>query len=165
MSALFEVEDLVVRYGQAVAVDGVSLRVARGERVALIGPNGAGKTSLLNAACGVIRPASGRVRVEGDDVTGATPAALVRRGVTQVPEGRHVFASLPVEANLQVGAYGRSSASTFSARHCGTSGDGPTSVNGSNASTPCFRSCASCASAQPDAPPEASSRWWRSGGR
>jgi branched-chain amino acid transport system ATP-binding protein len=107
VSALFEVEDLVVRHGEAVAVDGVSLRVARGERVALIGPNGAGKTSLLNAGCGVIRPASGRVRVEGDDVTGATPAALVRRGVTQVPEGRHVFATLPVEANLQVGAYGR----------------------------------------------------------
>jgi branched-chain amino acid transport system ATP-binding protein len=107
VSALFEVEDLVVRYGEAVAVDGVSLRVERGERVALIGPNGAGKTSLLNAGCGVIRPASGRVRVDGDDVTGATPAALVRRGVTQVPEGRHVFASLPVEANLKVGAYGR----------------------------------------------------------
>jgi branched-chain amino acid transport system ATP-binding protein len=107
VSALFEVEDLVVRYGEAVAVDGVSLRVERGERVALIGPNGAGKTSLLNAGCGVIRPASGRVRVDGDDVTGATPATLVRRGVTQVPEGRHVFASLPVEANLQVGAYGR----------------------------------------------------------
>ena len=107
MSALFEVERLVVRYGEAVAVDGISLRVDRGERVALIGPNGAGKTSLLNAGCGVIRPASGRVRVDGDDLTGATPAVLVRRGVTQVPEGRHVFASLPVEANLQVGAYGR----------------------------------------------------------
>jgi branched-chain amino acid transport system ATP-binding protein len=107
VSALFEVERLVVRYGEAVAVDGISLRVDRGERVALIGPNGAGKTSLLNAGCGVIRPASGRVRVDGDDLTGATPAVLVRRGVTQVPEGRHVFASLPVEANLQVGAYGR----------------------------------------------------------
>ena len=107
MSALFEIERLVVRYGEAVAVDGISLRVDHGERVALIGPNGAGKTSLLNAGCGVIRPASGRVRVDGDDVTGATPAVLVRRGVTQVPEGRHVFASLPVEANLQVGAYGR----------------------------------------------------------
>jgi branched-chain amino acid transport system ATP-binding protein len=107
VSALFEIERLVVRYGEAVAVDGISLRVDHGERVALIGPNGAGKTSLLNAGCGVIRPASGRVRVDGDDVTGATPAVLVRRGVTQVPEGRHVFASLPVEANLQVGAYGR----------------------------------------------------------
>jgi branched-chain amino acid transport system ATP-binding protein len=107
VSAALEVEALVVRYGQAVAVDGVSLRVGSGERVALIGPNGAGKSSLLNAACGVIRPASGRVRVYGEDLTGSTPAALVQRGLSQVPEGRHVFASLPVEANLQLGAYGR----------------------------------------------------------
>jgi branched-chain amino acid transport system ATP-binding protein len=104
---LLELEDLVVRYGEAVAVDGVSLRVGTRERVALIGPNGAGKTSLLNAACGVIRPAGGRVRIDGDDITGATPAAVVRRGVSQVPEGRHVFVTLPVEANLLLGAYGR----------------------------------------------------------
>ncbi len=104
---LLDVHDVVVRYGAAVAVDGVSLTVGSRERVALIGPNGAGKTSVLNAACGVIRPASGRVRVEGHDVTGATPATLVRRGVSQVPEGRHVFATLPVEANLLLGAYGR----------------------------------------------------------
>jgi branched-chain amino acid transport system ATP-binding protein len=107
VTALLELDGLVVRYGEAVAVDRVSLHVGAGERVALIGPNGAGKSSLLNAACGVVRPAGGRVRVDGDDVTGATPAVLVRRGVSQVPEGRHVFASLPVEANLQLGAYGR----------------------------------------------------------
>jgi branched-chain amino acid transport system ATP-binding protein len=104
---LLDIRDLVVRYGQAVAVDGVSLEVGTRERVALIGPNGAGKSSLLNAACGVVRPASGRVRIEGDDVTGATPAAVVRRGISQVPEGRHVFTTLPVEANLLLGAYGR----------------------------------------------------------
>ena len=107
MTALLEVEDLVVRYGQAIAVDGVSLQVGPRERVALIGPNGAGKSSLLNAVCGVVRPASGRVRINGDDITGSTPAVVVRRGVSQVPEGRHVFATLPVEANLQLGAYGR----------------------------------------------------------
>jgi branched-chain amino acid transport system ATP-binding protein len=107
VTPLLELDGLVVRYGQAVAVDEVSLRVEAGERVALIGPNGAGKSSLLNAACGVMRPASGRVRVDGEDVTGSTPATLVRRGVSQVPEGRHVFASLPVEANLLLGAYGR----------------------------------------------------------
>jgi branched-chain amino acid transport system ATP-binding protein len=107
VTALLEVEELVVRYGEAVAVDTVSLRVDHGERVALIGPNGAGKSSLLNAACGIVRPSSGRIRVDGDDVTGAVPAVLVRRGVSQVPEGRHVFASLPVEANLLLGAYGR----------------------------------------------------------
>ena len=104
---LLELEKLVVRYGEAVAVDGVSLRVGPRERVALIGPNGAGKTSVLNAVCGVIKPADGRVRIDGDDLTGATPAAVVRLGVSQVPEGRHVFSTLPVEANLLLGAYGR----------------------------------------------------------
>jgi branched-chain amino acid transport system ATP-binding protein len=104
---LLELDDVTVRYGEAVAVDGVSLSVAARERVALIGPNGAGKTSLLNAACGVVRPAAGRVRIDDEDVTGTTPAAVVRRGISQVPEGRHVFATLPVEANLLLGAYGR----------------------------------------------------------
>jgi branched-chain amino acid transport system ATP-binding protein len=104
---LLELENVSVRYGQAVAVDGASLVVAARERVALIGPNGAGKTSLLNAACGVVRPASGHVRIDGEDVTGRAPAAVVRRGVSQVPEGRHVFSTLPVEANLLLGAYGR----------------------------------------------------------
>ena len=104
---LLQLDDVVVKYGQAVAVDGVSLSVGARERVALIGPNGAGKTSVLNAACGVVRPASGRLRVDGDDVTGGTPATVVRRGISQVPEGRHVFATLPVEANLLLGAYGR----------------------------------------------------------
>jgi branched-chain amino acid transport system ATP-binding protein len=104
---LLEVDRLVVRYGRAVAVDGVSLELAEGERVALIGPNGAGKSSLLNAVCGLVKPATGRVRVSGRDVTGAAPGEIVRLGVTQVPEGRQVFPTLPVEANLLLGAYGR----------------------------------------------------------
>jgi branched-chain amino acid transport system ATP-binding protein len=104
---LLDVDRLVVRYGPAVAVDGVSIDLAEGERVALIGPNGAGKSSLLNAVCGLVKPAAGRVRISGRDVTGAAPGELVRLGVTQVPEGRQVFPSLPVEANLLLGAYGR----------------------------------------------------------
>ena len=108
MTALIDVSDLVVRYGPAVALDGVSLTVGPGERVALVGANGAGKSSLLNAICGVVRPAAGKVRVAGDDVTGRTPNHVVRRGLTQVPEGRQVFPSLPVEANLLLGAFGRS---------------------------------------------------------
>ena len=108
MTALVEVRDLVVRYGPAVALDGVSLTLGAGERVALVGANGAGKTSLLNAICGVVRPAQGTVRVAGDDVTGKAPNLVVRRGLTQVPEGRQVFPSLPVEANLLLGAFGRS---------------------------------------------------------
>jgi len=104
---LLELDTVTVQYGRAVAVDGVSLTVAAGERVALIGPNGAGKTSVINAACGVVRPAGGRVLIEGEDVTGSTPSVVVRRGISQVPEGRHVFSSLPIEANLLLGAYGR----------------------------------------------------------
>jgi branched-chain amino acid transport system ATP-binding protein len=107
MSALLEVDDLVVQYGPAVAVDGVSLELAEGERVALIGPNGAGKSSLLNAVCGLRKPARGRIRIQGRDTTRASPGSVVRRGVTQVPEGRQVFPSLAVEANLLLGAYGR----------------------------------------------------------
>jgi branched-chain amino acid transport system ATP-binding protein len=108
VTALVDVSDVVVRYGPAVALDGVSLTLGEGERVALVGANGAGKSSLLNAICGVVRPTSGSVRVAGDDVTGRTPNHVVRRGLTQVPEGRQVFPSLPVEANLLLGAFGRS---------------------------------------------------------
>jgi branched-chain amino acid transport system ATP-binding protein len=108
VTPLVDVSDLVVRYGPAVALDGVCLTLEAGERVALVGANGAGKSSLLNAICGVVRPAAGKVRVAGDDVTGRTPNHVVRRGLTQVPEGRQVFPSLPVEANLLLGAFGRS---------------------------------------------------------
>jgi branched-chain amino acid transport system ATP-binding protein len=107
VTALLEVDGLVVQYGPAVAVDGFSLELAEGERVALIGPNGAGKSSLLNAVCGLLKPARGRIRIRGRDTTRASPGSIVRRGVTQVPEGRQVFPSLSVEANLLLGAYGR----------------------------------------------------------
>ncbi len=108
MTPIVEATELVVRYGPAVAVDGVSLRLAPSERVALVGANGAGKTSLLNAICGVLRPVAGVVRIDGAEVTAKMPAHVVRRGVTQVPEGRQVFPTLPVEANLLLGAFGRS---------------------------------------------------------
>lgn len=104
---LLEVENLVVKYGEAVALDGVSLALGHGGRVALIGPNGAGKTSLLSAVCGLVRPAAGRVRIDGADVTRATPGKIVRLGVSMVPEGRQVFPSLTVEQNLLLGAFGR----------------------------------------------------------
>ena len=107
MSKLLEVYSLVVQYGPAVAVDGVSLDLDEGERVALIGPNGAGKSSLLNAICGIVKPAEGAVWIGGEEVTGHSPGEMVRRGVSQVPEGRQVFPALPVESNLLLGAYGR----------------------------------------------------------
>jgi branched-chain amino acid transport system ATP-binding protein len=107
VSRLLEVDSLVVKYGPAVAVDGVSLELGEGERVALIGPNGAGKSSLLNAICGIVKPAEGEVRIGGREVTGHAPGDIVRRGISQVPEGRQVFPTLPVESNLLLGAYGR----------------------------------------------------------
>jgi len=90
-AALLEVTDLVVRYGQATALDGVSLALGGGEMVALVGPNGAGKTTLLNTICGLLRPAAGRCAVSGR--------------VAQVPEGRQLFADMSVEDNLRLGAW------------------------------------------------------------
>ena len=104
---LLEVDGLVVKYGEAVALDGVSLRLGAGERVALIGPNGAGKTSLLSAISGIVRPAAGTVRIDGVDTTRSSPGTVVRLGVSMIPEGRQVFPSLTVEQNLLLGAFGR----------------------------------------------------------
>jgi branched-chain amino acid transport system ATP-binding protein len=88
---VLEVRDLVVRYGSATALDGVSLEVERGEMVALVGPNGAGKSTLLNTISGIVRPASGSYRLRGR--------------LAQVPEGRQLFAELGVEDNLRLGAW------------------------------------------------------------
>jgi branched-chain amino acid transport system ATP-binding protein len=104
---LLEIEDLVVKYGEAVALDGVSFRLEPGERVALIGPNGAGKTSLLSAISGIVRPASGTVRIDGEVTTRSSPGTVVRLGVSMIPEGRQVFPSLTAEQNLLLGAFGR----------------------------------------------------------
>jgi branched-chain amino acid transport system ATP-binding protein len=104
---ILETRRLTKEFKGFVAVDAVDLRVERGSIHALIGPNGAGKTSLLHAVCGVVKPASGRVTIDGENVTRASPATIVRRGVSLVPEGRQVFATLTVESNLLLGAYGR----------------------------------------------------------
>jgi len=90
---MLDVADLVVRYGAATALDGVSLHVQEGELVALVGPNGAGKTSLVNAVSGLVRPAAGGLRVSGT--------------VAQVPEGRQMFGDLSVDDNLRLGAWRR----------------------------------------------------------
>ncbi|MFI0449942.1 ABC transporter ATP-binding protein [Actinomadura sp. 6N118] len=90
---VLEVSGLVVRYGNATALDHVTLHVAAGEMVALVGPNGAGKSSLVNAIMGLVRPAGGTVRLEGR-------AALV-------PEGRQMFPDLSVDDNLALGAWRR----------------------------------------------------------
>jgi branched-chain amino acid transport system ATP-binding protein len=88
---MIEVSDLVVRYGAAVALDGVSLTVGAGEMVALIGSNGAGKSTLVNTLSGIVRPAAGRVSVGGR--------------LAHVPEGRQLFGDLTVDDNLRLGGW------------------------------------------------------------
>ena len=101
--ALLEVQGLVVRYGAIEAVHGVSFNVAAGEVVALIGANGAGKTSTLAAISGLVRPAGGRIRLNGRDLAGAPPHLIVRAGISQVPEGRAILARMSVHENLLMG--------------------------------------------------------------
>jgi len=101
--------DLRVRYGAVDAVRGLSLEVKPGEIVGLIGPNGAGKSSTLHAVMGVVGVAAGDVRLHGRSLRGLAPEQMARLGVALVPEGRHVYASLTVAENLQLGYAGRRS--------------------------------------------------------
>ena len=104
---LLAVERLSVRYGGVQALSEVDLSVGHGQLVTVIGANGAGKSSLVNAIVGVVPKAGGRVLLDGEDVTQATPEALVGRGVVLVPERRELFAALTVEDNLRLGTYRR----------------------------------------------------------
>src|SRR5262245_21536250 len=97
---MLSVSRLSVSYGPITAVREIDLEVPTGSLVALIGANGAGKSSALNAIAGLLRPAGGRVLLDGDDVTGVPAHKLVRRGVALVPEGRMVAAPLTVFENL-----------------------------------------------------------------
>ncbi|HWA80410.1 MAG TPA: ABC transporter ATP-binding protein [Acetobacteraceae bacterium] len=101
----FSVRDLAVRYDRVLAVREVSLGCPAGRAVALIGANGAGKTSTLRAITGLVRPAGGEIRLEGARIDGLPPAAIAARGITMVPEGRHVFPLMSVRDNLLMGAY------------------------------------------------------------
>ncbi|HEY5874109.1 MAG TPA: ATP-binding cassette domain-containing protein, partial [Ilumatobacteraceae bacterium] len=99
---MLDVDHHTTRYGSNTALDAVSLTVGVGEVVAVVGPNGAGKTTLLNTIAGILRPASGTVRLDGESITGAEPAALVRKGLALVPEHRRIFKDLSVEENLKL---------------------------------------------------------------
>jgi branched-chain amino acid transport system ATP-binding protein len=102
---LLEVRGLSARYGAVAALRDVSLDVRAGELVALIGANGAGKSTLLRTIAGLMPPTAGRVALEGRDVTGQPPEAILRSGIALVPERRRVFADLTVLDNLELGGY------------------------------------------------------------
>lgn len=104
---LLAVREMRVHYGGVRALDKVSLSVMRGEVVTVVGANGAGKTSLLNAIVGVVLAEAESVHYDGTDILGLSPEALVRRGITLIPERRDLFAGLTVEDNLRLGAYHR----------------------------------------------------------
>jgi len=99
------VESLECRYGKVSAVRGLSLEVMQGELVTLIGANGAGKTTTLKAISGLLRPAAGRIRFEGEDITGITAKKIIERGIAHCPEGRRVFPYMTVRENLEMGCY------------------------------------------------------------
>jgi branched-chain amino acid transport system ATP-binding protein len=102
---MLDIEGLDVFYDEVQALRNVSLQVATGEIVTLIGANGAGKTTTLKAVSGLLRPASGQIRFQGEPIAGLAPDAIVRRGIAHVPEGRHIFPQLTVEENLKVGGH------------------------------------------------------------
>ena len=102
---ILSIHDLSVNYGGIEAVKGISLDVHEGEIVTLIGANGAGKSSTLRTIAGLVKPSGGTINFRGDDITGRDATTIVKKGITLVPEGRHIFPDLTVLENLKVGAY------------------------------------------------------------
>jgi branched-chain amino acid transport system ATP-binding protein len=101
---MLEVHDLQVAYGQARALWGVSFTLRARELLCVVGPNGAGKTTLINALAGVLRSQSGRIVLEGRDITALPPHRFCEAGLAIVPEGRRLFGSMSVLENLEIGS-------------------------------------------------------------
>lgn len=102
---MLTVKNLAVHYGVIEAIREVSFEVKEGEIVSLIGANGAGKSTILKAVSGLIRPSRGEIVYEGTPITTATPKQIVEKGISQVPEGRHIFSGMTVLENLEMGAF------------------------------------------------------------
>jgi branched-chain amino acid transport system ATP-binding protein len=105
--ALLEIRDLVVRYGEIEALRGISFAVEEGQVVTLLGANGAGKSTTLRAISGLSKPAAGDILFDGKSIAGLRPEAIVRLGISHVPEGRRVFPGLSVKENIMLGASNR----------------------------------------------------------
>jgi branched-chain amino acid transport system ATP-binding protein len=102
---MLELRDVTVSYGMIEALKGISMSVNQGEIVALIGANGAGKSTTLMAVSGVTRPRSGDILFEGRQISALPPHEIVQLGISQVPEGRHIFPRMTVRENLEMGAF------------------------------------------------------------
>lgn len=104
---MLQIEDLDVYYGAIQALNGVSLEVKEGEVVSIIGSNGAGKSTLLRTISGLIRPRKGTIRFKGEEIDCVSADKIVRKGISQSPEGRRIFTNMTVQENLQLGAFTR----------------------------------------------------------
>ncbi|MFZ5974976.1 MAG: ABC transporter ATP-binding protein [Bacillota bacterium] len=102
---MLEIQDMHVHFGVIHALKGISFTVSDGEIVTLIGANGAGKTTTLHTVSGIKKPTSGTILLDGEDITGLSARERVKRGISQVPEGRRIFSTLTVLENLELGAY------------------------------------------------------------
>lgn len=102
---MLSIEDINVYYGNIHALKGVSLNINEGEIVTLIGANGAGKSTLLKTVSGLLKPKQGDIIFEGQSIVGKAAQAIVKQGISHVPEGRRVFANMTVEENLELGAF------------------------------------------------------------
>lgn len=108
MSCMLKIEDINVYYGAIHAIKGISMEVNEGEIVTLIGANGAGKSTTLRTVSGLLKPKSGKILFEGKDIAGKAAQNIVKTGISQVPEGRRIFANMTVMENLELGAFTRS---------------------------------------------------------
>jgi branched-chain amino acid transport system ATP-binding protein len=104
---MLKLENVHVNYGNIKALQGISLHVESGELVTLIGSNGAGKTTCLHTISGLIHPHKGTITYQDEDIIHLAPHSIVQRGISQAPEGRHIFSSLTVFENLLMGAIQR----------------------------------------------------------
>ena len=103
--AMLEVKDINVYYGAIHAIKGISLSVEEGEIVTLIGANGAGKSTTLRTISGLLKPKTGEINFLGKSIAGMPAHKIVREGISQVPEGRRIFAEMTVQENLELGAF------------------------------------------------------------
>jgi branched-chain amino acid transport system ATP-binding protein len=104
---MLEIRGLATSYGNIKALKGIDLDVAEGGIACLLGANGAGKTTLMKTVSGLLKPAGGTVTFRKEEITGLAPAAIVRKGIVLVPEGRAILARMTVLENLEMGAYHR----------------------------------------------------------
>ena len=105
--AMLEVKDINVYYGAIHAIKGISLSVEEGEIVTLIGANGAGKSTTLRTISGLLKPKTGEINFLKKNIAGMPAHKIVREGISQVPEGRRIFAEMTVQENLELGAFTR----------------------------------------------------------